>query len=129
MLKIRNSKDIWIGDLVILLLFIIILTVAFVKLNTSQFDRLIKQSNVVSAIILSEAPNNCLVANLRLYWWFRSKNEFPSIEVGKKNGQGHVWLFLNDTIFDATDPSYNGKPYSKLDKIYKVSPYEQFPTE
>lgn len=84
---------------------------------------LLKEVNQISIQILSENPSDCKEANMKLYWYLRSKGYEPLIQFGKKDGAGHLWIELNSRIYDVTDPKFNDSLTSninyKLDQLLK----------
>ena len=67
---------------------------------------------------------NCMELNLELYIHLRSLGYHPDVNIGTKEGRGHLWLELNGLIFDTTDPKYYGKKASDLKGVYIISEME-----
>lgn len=70
---------------------------------------IIQDSYPVAKYIAEHTQGSCKEMNLRLYWWLRSKGYYPLVQLGTKEGQGHLWLELDGKILDATDWRYHGK--------------------
>lgn len=88
-----------------------------------KMEELIQESRPVCNFISTNTGGSCKEWNLRLYWWFRAQGLHPDIQVGKKEGADHMWLELDDIIFDATDWRYNGKLKEEC-PMYEVGSFE-----
>ena len=111
------------------ILLVVAITLVFMGIFIPDYYERVRESNIrtesfkIGKIISETPPGTCEEENLRLYWWFRSQGYIPLVQVGKKNGEGHLWLEWNDRIYDATDWNYNDKKVEAA-KAYKRADYE-----
>lgn len=82
--------------------------------------------HVAVVIATSTGTGSCKEMNLRYYHWFKSFGVFPEVVVGRKLGQGHVWLVWDGKIYDSTDVHYNGVSAKELSRVYVPAEYEVF---
>ena len=67
---------------------------------------------------------SCKELNMNMYVWLRSQGYHPDVQIGTKDGKGHLWLQVDSKIIDVTDPTYFGKNFWEVKDVYKLDDRE-----
>ena len=90
-------------------------------------ENFLTNSRIVARMIYENRREGeaCKELNMNMYIWLRSQGLHPDVQIGIKEGQGHLWLELDGRIIDVTDPTYYGKLANDLHNVYILSELEQ----
>lgn len=106
--------------IIVIMIGFCIFTYLYSTTPVNCYENIIKDSIPYARSIYENRREgeSCQELNMNFYVWMRSRGFHPDIQVGKKNGSGHLWIEYKGIIFDVTDPRYYGKQAKDVKDVY-----------